>query len=189
LLSQWFAGAIVLGCLVGCGSTGKPDQSATGESAPTAVTPSVQTLPGESLIDATYRIEVRCFGKYGITLNRDSNGGILFDLNPGTTPERSVQDMLDECLAEVNDAGLNNNTAQTEEQLAAEYPRWIDWADCLNEAGYQVGSIISYEEFIAGTTWPAPGYITATKGFTADQQTAIDNACEPPVPIYTAPEE
>jgi hypothetical protein len=175
--------------LFACSSGGKADQNKAPIARPTSAPPPPQTLPGESVNDATFRIEVRCFGKYGISLTKDSQGGITFDLNPGTTPTRSAQNILDECLAEVNRAGLNNAPPRTEQQLAAEYQRWVQWAACLNAAGYQVGSIVSYEEYVAGNTWPAPGYITATKGFTEDQQAAIDSACEPPVPIYNAPSD
>ncbi len=175
--------------LFACDSGGQADQNRAPVARPASTTPPPQTLPGESLNDATFRIEVRCFGKYGISVTRDSQGGITGDLNPGTTPTRSAQNILDECLAEVNRAGLNNAPPQTKEQLAAEYQRWVKWAACLNAAGYQVGSIVSYEEYVAGNTWPAPGYFAAIKGFTEEQRAAIDKACEPPVPILDAPSD
>lgn len=145
-------------------------------------------MPGETINDATFRILVRCYGKYGVTATQDSEGGITADINPETTPSRSAQDIVDECLAEINNAGLDNSPPRTQAELAAEYQRWVDWAACLNAAGYNVGSIVSYEEYVAGNTWPAPGYITATQGFTEQQRLEIDSACEPPVPIYDAPE-
>lgn len=174
--------------LAGCTSTNGAGNAGGSTTDETSVAPTPQTLPGESLNDATFRIESRCFAKYGITLTQDAQDGINGDLYPGTTPTRSVQDLIDECVGEVNKAGLNNAPARTEEQLRAEYTKWVGWAACLNAAGYEIGSIVSYEEFAAGNTWPAPGYLSATNGMTDEQRALIDGACEPPIPVIDAPD-
>ncbi len=152
------------------------------QSEATTTPPSHTTLPGESLGDATSRVLTDCYAKYGIVSVKSADGGLLSDLNTGTSPGLTVQDILADCNGAVNDAGLNSFSPLTKEQLSARYEQVVTWHDCIIAQGFQIGPPVSEEAFIAarGALIWFPGYNDATYGIGVKALAALDAACPQP---------
>jgi hypothetical protein len=131
--------------------------------------------------NATGRIMSICYGRYGLEV-KEQGGGFLVDINPATTPERSVEDILSECTGAINAAGLNNPApGRSPDQLRTEYSQWQTWQECLGDQGYEIGPLISLEEYLAagGDIWASPGYDDATLGLSSNDRRALDSTCPP----------
>jgi hypothetical protein len=146
----------------------------------TATFPPRITLPGESIGGASNRILSNCYAKYGIT-SVNSGGGVLSDINMGTAPGRSVQDIVDECNGVLNSSGLNNFAPLTDQELRNRYQLEVAWHDCIVAQGYAIGPIVSEEQFVAAAgslQWWNDN--NATYGIGTDAQEKLDEACPQP---------
>jgi hypothetical protein len=163
--------------LPACSTTPAKPSAAT-----TTASPPRSTLPGEGIGDATNRVLADCYAKYGIVSVKSGDGGLLSDLNTGTSPGLTVQDILADCNGAVNDAGLTSFTPLTNDQLSARYRQVVTWHDCIVAQGFQIGPPVSEEAFIAAKgalTW-FPGYNKAIYGIGVKALDALDAACPQP---------
>lgn len=144
--------------------------------------PTVGTLPGEAIGSASDRIIEECMAEFGISPQIDGQGDVVYDMNPATTPTRGYQDIMDACADQVNSAGLDNFPPLSEEQLRERYPLLVDWHDCIVDLGYDIGPIVSLEEWLAssGQENPVPGYFDGTDRLSADESDVIEAACPQP---------
>lgn len=170
--------------LVGCSGGESEESSASRAQSTVAVSarPTMGTLPGEAVGSASDRIIEACMAEFGIAPQIDGQGDVVYDMNPATTPTRGYQDIMDACTEQVNSAGLNNFPALSEAQLRERYPLLVEWRDCIVDLGYDIGPIISLEEWLAssGQENPVPGYFAGTDRLSANESDAIEAACPQP---------
>jgi hypothetical protein len=171
----WATILVSAALLMSC-SSGAATQPAS-----TATIPPRITLPGESTGDASNRLLSDCYAKYGIKTVK-SGAGILSDLNEGTTPTRSIQDIVDDCNGTLNSSGLNTFAPLTDEQLRARYQLEVAWHDCIISQGYAIGPIVSQEQYVAaaGQLILFPGYAQGVYGVGQEALDALDIACPQP---------
>lgn len=130
-------GALVL---VACSSTNSVRSPvSTGASVPQG------TLPGESRQDAVQRIQRSCLDNLGVPY--DVLGP--YQLFVHATPDLSPAKIATICEAEVQAAGFVENRARTADEITKDYEHRAKWAECLRRVGYDPGSMISLEEYLA----------------------------------------
>ncbi len=174
----------VTALLAGCsGDDSEPSSPSTAHTTvEVAARPTVGTLPGEAVGSASDRIIEACMAEFGIAPQIDAQGDVVYDMNPATTPTRGYEDIMDACTDQVNGAGLDNFPPLSEEQLRERYPLLVEWHDCIVDLGYDIGPIVSLEEWLAssGQENPVPGYFDGTDRLSADESDAIEAACPQP---------
>jgi hypothetical protein len=161
-----------------CSSSDPVETSGTESVAPAVL----QTLPGETVGNATNRLLKDCYlQKFGIVA-REVSGGVEADMTNATTPTMGYQDIIDVCTSAVNAAGLTEFEPLTDDDLRARYALVLTWHDCIVGQGYDIGPAVSVEEFVAarGSLIWFPGFDAATYGIGAQAFETLDKACPQP---------
>lgn len=162
------AGSVLV--LLSCSSTDSGERSGVN-----SVPVLYGTLPGESLRDASERVLRSCLDTLGVPYDLLENNRIGFR----ATPDLSLNEILVRCEAEAIAAGLIEDRPRTEDEIFKDYENVANWAECLRSAGYDPGSMISLEEYLAsgGVSDPLPELVLMMNAMSKTELDQLETKC------------